>query len=175
MSIKATIINQSHNQKINLMKLQLLFWFILGTVFTINAQNPGVATGKVVDRSNNPVSYATISIKDGAKVLTGGITDDNGLFNIKNIPLKSLTVDVQFIGYKSYTTTADFSQQKTINFPKIVLEEEATQLSGVEIVQERSTIEQKIDRKVINVGRDLTTAGATASDIMGNIPSVNVD
>ena len=175
MSIKATIINQSHNQKINLMKLQVLFWFLLGTVFTMNAQNPGVATGKVVDRANHPVSYATISIKDGEKVLTGGITDDNGNFEIKNIPSQALTIDVQFIGYKAFKTTADFSKQKTINFPKIVLEEEATQLAGVEIVQERSTIEQKIDRKVINVGRDLTTAGATASEIMNNIPSVNVD
>lgn len=157
------------------MKLHVLLWFLLGTVFTINAQNPGIVTGKVIDRANNPVSYATISIKEGDKVLTGGITDDNGNFEIKNIPLKMLTIDVQFIGYKAFTTTADFSQQKTINFPKILLEEEATQLAGVEIVQEHSTIEQKIDRKVINVGRDLTTAGATASEIMNNIPSVNVD
>ena len=157
------------------MKLHLLFLFLIGTVFSIKAQNPGIATGKIVDRLNNPVSYATISIKEGTKVLTGGITDDNGNFQIKNIPTQSLTVEVQFIGYKTFSIAADFSQQKAINFPKIVLEEEATQLSGVEIIQERSTIEQKIDRKVINVGRDLTTAGATASDIMGNIPSVNVD
>lgn len=157
------------------MKTHLLLWFLLGTLFTMHAQNPGIATGKVIDRANNPVSYATISIKDGAKVLTGGITDDSGNFQIKNIPLQNLTVEVQFIGYKSFTTTADFSTQKTINFPKIILEEEATQLAGVEIVQERSTIEQKIDRKIINVGRDLTTAGATASEIMNNIPSVNVD
>ncbi|MEZ0131811.1 TonB-dependent receptor, partial [Flavobacterium sp. LBUM151] len=53
--------------------------------------------------------------------------------------------------------------------------EEATQLKGVNIVAERSTMEQKIDRKVITVGKDLTTAGASASDIMSNIPSVNVD
>src|SRR5690606_34308228 len=38
-----------------------------------------------------------------------------------------------------------------------------------------TTIEQKVDRKVINVGKDLTTTGATASEIMNNIPSVNVD
>ena len=157
------------------MKLHLLLWFLIGTVCSINAQNPGIATGKVVDRANNPVSYATIAIKEGAKVITGGITDDNGNFEIKNIPLQSLTVEVQFIGYKPFSTSADFSTQKTINFPKIILEEEATQLAGVEVVQERSTIEQKIDRKVINVGRDLTTAGATASEIMNNIPSVNVD
>ena len=49
------------------------------------------------------------------------------------------------------------------------------ELTGVEVVAERTTIEQKIDRKVINVGKDLTTAGATAADIMNNIPSVSVD
>lgn len=43
------------------------------------------------------------------------------------------------------------------------------------MVSERSSIEQKIDRKVINVGKDLVTTGATASEIMNNIPSVSVD
>jgi hypothetical protein len=57
----------------------------------------------------------------------------------------------------------------------IALEEDAIQLKGVEIVSEKSSIEQKIDRKVINVGKDLISAGATASEIMNNIPSVNVD
>src|SRR5690606_25453272 len=57
----------------------------------------------------------------------------------------------------------------------ISLEESSQQLSEVEVVGERTTIEQKIDRKVINVGRDLTTAGATASDIMNNIASLSVD
>ncbi|MFV7236909.1 TonB-dependent receptor plug domain-containing protein [Flavobacterium sp. ZB4R12] len=48
-------------------------------------------------------------------------------------------------------------------------------MEGVEVVNERSTIEQKIDRKVINVGKDLLSAGATAAEIMNNIPSVSVD
>src|SRR5690606_28072859 len=57
----------------------------------------------------------------------------------------------------------------------ITLVEETRELEGVEVVAERTTIEQKVDRKVINVGKDLTTVGATASEIMNNIPSVNVD
>src|SRR5690606_37009480 len=40
---------------------------------------------------------------------------------------------------------------------------------------ERSSIEQRIDRKVINVGKDLTTLGPSASDIMGNLPTLTVD
>lgn len=143
----------------------------------MQAQNQGSVTGKVTDKTTNaPVSYATIVIKADDKVTTGGITDDNGNFEIKNLELRKYKVDIQFIGYKTYTTDIELSAtQKTISLNKIQLEEESTQLEGVTVVAERSTVEQKIDRKVINVGRDLTTAGATASDIMSNIPSVNVD
>ncbi|WP_298156882.1 TonB-dependent receptor [Flavobacterium sp.] len=156
-------------------KITLIF-FITG-LFSMQAQNQGSVTGKVTDKTTNtPVSYATIVIKADDKVTTGGITDDNGNFEIKNLELRKYKVDIQFIGYKTYTTDIELSAtQKTISLNKIQLEEESTQLEGVTVVAERSTVEQKIDRKVINVGRDLTTAGATASDIMSNIPSVNVD
>lgn len=157
------------------MRIKLLFLFLFGTLFSMHAQNIGTISGKVVDQKNVPVSYATIAIKEGSAVITGGITDDNGDFAIKNLALKNYTVEVQFIGYTTFTTKADLTSQKTLALPKITLLEEATQLQGVEVVQERSTVEQKIDRRVINVGRDLTTAGATASEIMNNIPSVNVD
>jgi len=157
------------------MRIKLLFLFLLGTLFSMNAQNIGTISGKVVDQKNVPVSYATIAIKEGEAVITGGITDDNGDFQIKNLALKNYTVEVQFIGYNTFIIKADLTSQKSIALPKITLLEEATQLQGVEVVQERSTVEQKIDRRVINVGRDLTTAGATASEIMNNIPSVNVD
>ena len=57
----------------------------------------------------------------------------------------------------------------------ITLEEESTNLNEVSIVKERSSIEQKIDRKVVNVGKDLIASGTTASEIMNNIPTVSVD
>ena len=56
-----------------------------------------------------------------------------------------------------------------------MLEEDVASLDEVTVVAEVTTIQQKVDRKVINVGKDLTTTGPTASDIMNNIPSVNVD
>ena len=66
-------------------------------------------------------------------------------------------------------------KNKKLDVGTITLMEDAEKLEEVEVVAERTTIEQRVDRKVINVGKDLTTAGATASDIMNNIPSVNVD
>ncbi len=155
------------------MKHRLLL-LLLAFALPLSAQKTGSITGTVTDKTKQPLSYVTISLKLDGKIVTGGITDDNGKFEIANLEPKAYTVDIQFMGFKAQTQTADLTAQKTVNF-NIVLEEDAVMLNDVTVVAERSTIEQKLDRKVINVGRDLTTAGATASEIMGNIPSVNVD
>ncbi|MCO6146828.1 TonB-dependent receptor domain-containing protein [Flavobacterium sp. NRK1] len=159
------------------MKFKLLCMLLLGSIMTMTAQNPGSITGKIIDNTTKePLPYVSIVIKDNGTVVTGGITEDNGTFTIKNLALKNYAVEIQFMGYKTQNLTAALSESaKTINLGTITIKEEATTLDEVNIVKEISTIEQKLDRKVITVGRDLTTAGGTASEIMNNIPSVNVD
>ncbi|MFD2101750.1 TonB-dependent receptor domain-containing protein [Flagellimonas iocasae] len=139
----------------------------------------GSISGTVVDNSQQqPVAYAAIVIKseNGTETITGGITEDDGSFEIKKLPDGSFILEVQFIGYKTYTQELVINKDnRNQDLGTITLEEETRELDEVEVVAERTTIEQRVDRKVINVGKDLTTAGATASDIMNNIPSVNVD
>lgn len=157
------------------MNLKLLLLCLL-SVFSMQAQKNSSLSGKVTDKNNVPISYASVVLKEAGKIVTGGISDDNGNYEIKNLEPKNYTVEIQFIGYKTFVASADFTTgQKSISLGRTILQEEATELSGVNVIAEHSTIEQKIDRKVINVGKDLTTAGATASEIMNNIPSVNVD
>lgn len=158
------------------MKLKFFLLALLGVFATAQAQNSGSISGKITEKSNNaPISYATVSIKDNGKVITAANTDDNGSFTIKNLALKNYTIEIQYIGFRKYIGSILLNDTKKTATVNASLEEEATQLKGVNIVSDRSTIEQKIDRKVITVGKDLTTAGASASDIMNNIPSVNVD
>ena len=139
---------------------------------------PGVITGKVVDQATKqPLPYVNIIIKDAAKkIITGGITDDNGLFSIKNIPEGNSIVEVQFIGYKTFSKPVTVSRKSSkVNLGIISLEEDSTTLDEVEIRAETSSVTQKVDRKVINVGKDLTSAGATASELLNNVQSVSVD
>ena len=158
------------------MNIKMLIVLFLCIVKVGYSQNNGILSGKVIDKvTNNPISYASIEIKEGAKIINGGVTSEQGDFSIKNIPLKSYTVEVQFIGYKKFILNLDFSDSKKTISLKIILEEEATELKGVDVINERSIIEQKIDRKIINIGKDLLSAGATAVEIMNNIPSVSVD
>jgi outer membrane receptor protein involved in Fe transport len=178
--------NQSRDiikeKRTNYMK-KLFSLCMLMLCFALHAQDStpkiGIVKGKVIDANTNEgIPYATIVVKSKAdnKVLTGAISDDNGNFKVEKIPAGNLAVDIQFIGYETITKEITITNEnKVADLGTISLAESATTLSEVEVVAERTTIEQKVDRKVITVGKDLVTAGPTASDIMNNLPSVNVD
>ncbi len=162
------------------MRFKLLLFCIIGTIANLQAQNntnSGSILGKIIDKkTNEPIPYATITVREDSKVITGGITKENGSFVINNLPAKTITIEILFMGYQKYEKSITLSDEnKTLNLKTIFLTEETTQLGEVTVVKEKSTIEQKIDRKIINIGKDLISAGATAGEIMNNIPSVTVD
>lgn len=157
------------------MNLKLFILFILSSCLNF-AQNSGNISGKIIDqKTSEPLPYVTIVVKENNAVLTGGITDDNGNFEINKLIPKKYTIEIQFIGYKTIFKEVDLTTNSRANLGTIAITEDIAQLEGVELVKERSIMEQKIDRKVINVGKDLISAGASAGEIMNNIPSVSVD
>lgn len=163
-------------------QLFLLFALFLG-LSSFSGTDPeveklGQITGTVIDKNlNQPIPYVTVTINDVAgNIITGGVTDDNGVFTIKEIPEGKNVVNIQYIGYKTFSTEISITRKdRNIDLGSIYLEEDIEALGEVTVTAERSTIQQKIDRKVITVGKDLTTSGPTASDIMNNLPTVNVD
>lgn len=158
---------------------------LLLTAFSIQAQDKqnqpakiGTVTGTVLDAVlNQPLPYVNIIIKDtNNNLITGGITNDDGQFSVNKIPEGSNIVSIEFLGFESQNQTIEISKSnRKLDLGTIKLSEAATSLDEVTLVAETSTIRQKIDRKVITIGKDLQTAGATASEIMNNLPSVNVD
>jgi len=144
------------------------------------AQQPatgnGTVKGKVSEKSTkNAVGFASVAISANGQIISGDLTDEDGSFTISNLPNTQIEVSVEYIGFKTYKNTIDLSTEKTIDLGMISLEVDEEILDAVVINAERSTMEQLVDRKVIRVGKDLSTAGASAADIMNNIPSVNVD
>ncbi|WP_281541139.1 TonB-dependent receptor domain-containing protein [Maribacter aestuarii] len=156
------------------LKSHVLWIFILFSFFSFGQK--GVVSGSVFDTgTQEPIPYANVILKSGDSIVTGGITGENGNFDLDNILFGNYNFEVQYIGYKTHVKTLTLDTDlKKLSLGAIFIEEDAVALEAVEVSAERSTIEQKIDRKVINVGKDLTTAGASASDIMGNIPSVSI-
>lgn len=164
------------------MKSLILFLAFFVTSLLVSANTDpailGSVSGTVMDHElQEPIPYATITVKSEAgEIVTGTVSTVDGSFILEKLPEGTYLFEVQFMGYKTYSEEVIVSdKKKDFYLGEIYLKADVALLDDVEVVAERSTIEQRIDRKVVNVGKDLTTTGATASEIMNNIPSLSVD
>ncbi len=158
------------------MKLKLIITCFLCSIAFGFAQNSGTIKGKVIDKkTNEPLPYVNIILKDNDKIVTGGVTTEDGNFAINKLAIQKYTVEIQFIGYTTVVKNIDLTADANQNLGTIAISEDVSELKDVEVVAERSNMVQKIDRKVINVGKDLIASGTTASEIMNNIPTVSID
>lgn len=143
----------------------------------LNDDKTGTITGKVLDAVlMQPLPYVNIIIKNTKEeILTGSITSDDGTFKIEKIAEGKIIVSIQYIGYKTVRKEVIIGKENyNINLGNILLDEVAEGLDEVTIIAETSTIQQKVDRKVITIGKDLAATGS-ASELMIGIPSVSVD
>ena len=146
-------------------------------LFAHNILDEGSISGRVIDsKSTEPLAFVNIIIKSqSGELITGVITDQDGVFEISNIKETAFVVSIQYIGYKTINKEVTLNRDtKTLDLGTIVIEEDNTALDEVTIIAETSSIQQKVDRKVITIGKDLAATG-TASELMVGIPSVSVD
>ena len=165
---------------------QLFLLLPLLSLFSTQAQRPGGTpgqqsetiniTGKVLDQeTGEPLEYATLilqSVQNPERV-TGGITDGSGVFSVETQPGR-YNIRVEFISYKPYVLE-DQTLTASKDLGTIALSLDVAQLEGVEVIAEKTTVELRLDKKIYNVGKDLTVSGGTVSDVLDNVPSVSVD
>ena len=132
-------------------------------------------SGKVIEaNTKQALEYATVVLTHlKTKRVTGGITDAKGNFSIQ-VPKGMYGVSVEFIGFKT-KKLANQKLGKNTNLGTIALAEDSETLETVEVIAEKSTVEIRLDKKIYNVGKDMTVKGGNASDVLDNVPSVNVD
>ncbi|MFL2643562.1 MAG: TonB-dependent receptor [Flavobacteriales bacterium] len=132
--------------------------------------------GKIIDsESGEPLEYATVTILkvEENSVVTGGITDKDGIFNIPTSK-GDYNILIEYISFKNYTiNNLSVNENKDLGLISLIMDVEA--LDAVEIIAEETTVEIKLDKKIYTVGQDLTVKGGNAGDVLDNIPSVSVD
>ncbi|WP_242093370.1 TonB-dependent receptor domain-containing protein [Aestuariivivens sediminicola] len=132
--------------------------------------------GTVIDKDNKlPLEYATISFYSitKQKMVDGTITDINGNFEIK-VSEDIYNIKIEYISY----SPIEFKNRKIdsdIDLGTIELSINLESLDEVEVIAERTTVEIRLDKKIYNVGKDLTVRGGNVSDVLDNVPSVSVD
>lgn len=141
-------------------------------------ESVGVIQGKVIDvDNNNPVEYAMIALfSDTDELITGIVSDPDGKFMLKDIAFGSYYLIVDFIGYEKMTIPdIKLSKKSTDIKVKIQLKKAENEIEEVTIVADKNLIDFQIDKKVVNVDKNISAAGGTAVDALQNVPSINTD
>ena len=156
--------------------------FVLGAASLAFAQEKINVTGKIADKNNVAVPYASVSFTNKAnkQLSDAALTDENGAYMIALVP-GNYDITIEAIDYKKYTSTKLISpSDKSGNFT-IEKESAATltptkEIEGVTIVA-ASTKAYKVDldKKTYNVNSDILSKGGNLQDVLQNVPSVTVD
>ena len=155
----------------------------MGNQNPANAPKIGEVYGTVVDSvSGIPIPYASVSIVNTRSntILTGGITDDDGAFHVKEIALGRHKIVVQYIGYEKkelgpYNFLPFGKNQTEYNLDKISMNQTTLQMEGVEVEGERPLFVQTAEKRVFNVEQNSLSTGGSAIDALRQVPGVEVD
>ncbi|SMD32880.1 Outer membrane receptor proteins, mostly Fe transport [Reichenbachiella faecimaris] len=143
----------------------------------LRAQTRTQIVGKVVEsESNKPVEFATVAVIDlrTKKPITGATTSLEGAFAISTSET-AFEIEISFIGFEKKIISDFQVVNNRVDLGTISIKSDSKQLEEIVVEGEKSQTEFRIDKRVFNVGSDLSAAGASALDVLTNVPSVNVN
>jgi len=160
-------------------KLLLLFCFVF-TVLSVKAQNKGVISGKVVEQAGGlPIPAAVVAVyASGSQqpVITSR-TDEDGFFKIRQLQYGSYSIKISYIGFTPLIVNdlilAEKDPERKQASLKLIADQ--THLDEVTITAEKPLVQFAADMMTYNVEKSILAEGSTASDILKNVPMVEVD
>ena len=140
----------------------------------------GGVRGRVVDaRTGENIEYANVALlrASDSSLVNGTVSERNGTFAL-TAPYGRYILRVTFIGYDTWyyadpVTLND--RHKDVNVGKVQLKMTGTMMDAVEISAERSMVEYQLDKRVVNVDKNIVASGGTATDVLEQVPSVAID
>ena len=146
----------------------------LSSLSIVQAQT--TVQGKVLDELQQPTPYTTIVLLAPAdsSVIQGKITDEQGVFLFEQVPAGEYVLNVSFVGYETFYQNLTVAEAD-INVEDITLVEASQTLDEVTVSAQRSLVEKKPDRLVVNLENSILTKGAMANEILRVVPLVSTD
>jgi outer membrane receptor protein involved in Fe transport len=134
-------------------------------------------TGTLTEaNSDQAIEYATVVAKDLATndIIGGTTTEIGGKFELA-VNKSNVFLEISFIGYTTLIIDDIAFEKQHAFLGNLTLETDAFALEEVTVSAAKSTTEFKLDKRVFNVGADLSSAGGSALEVLSNVPSVNVN
>ena len=163
------------------MWLKISFTFFLWISFStvIFAQSGGtIISGTVTDKLTKlPIEFATVQLLKvtDSSIAKSTVSGKKGKFTIENIDAGNYMLQCTFIGYSNTNRSVNIINQQKINLGNIEITSSAANMNEVVVIAKKSLLNTSIDRKVYSVSQDIMAQSGTASDVLKNIPSVEVD
>ncbi|MDB4920150.1 outer membrane beta-barrel family protein [Mucilaginibacter sp.] len=157
--------------------LMALCCYLSATVLAQPAPQALTVKGTAIDSvTNKPVGYVTVALQDAMtkKSVRGGLTKDDGTFELKTVTGKAYQLTLASVGYKDkiIKITGDETE---INVGNITLSPAKNQLKEVSVTALRPVVKQEIDRISYDVQADPETKTQNVLDMLRKVPLVTVD
>ncbi|MBU2018181.1 MAG: TonB-dependent receptor [Bacteroidetes bacterium] len=171
------------------MKKYILLLLIFVPFLGISQLSPGAKgvksitlTGQVLDSSSLQklefVSVVLLNVEDSS-IVTGGLTDSSGNFSIGPLAPQAYLLRLSFIGYNTKWLNLGFvsddEREKNIGKIALNLSSAVQELGEVKAVGQLDVLKIGIDKRTYNVGEDINNQGGSATDVLNNVPSIEVD
>ena len=140
----------------------------------------GQISGVILEQESGTALFsATIGVRSAADstLVTGAISDADGRFLIERLPIGRYFAVVSFVGYQPFETPVFviYDANRVVDLGTVSLAFDSAEMEGVEVTAERAEVAFEIDRTVYNTKNQISSAGGSATDVLQNIPSVEVD
>ncbi len=147
---------------------------------TDDETKPTRITGIVIDGASQvPLEFANIAVyrESDSTLISGGITNDRGRFEISGLGYGEFYLEAKFIGFEesNVENIVIAENTSTVDLGRIPISPSSVEISGVDVVADKPQVEFKLDKKVVNVSQVISAIGGTAVDVLENTPSVQVD
>ncbi|QCX38674.1 TonB-dependent receptor [Aureibaculum algae] len=141
------------------------------------SQNTIEVSGTLIEaETKQAVPYATVVFFDKtSKAIIKGITsDDDGSFST-TINNPNFYIEISFMGFATKSITTYSVTNNKVTLGTITLAPDNQALDEVTVRAEVSKTVFKLDKRVFNVGKDISSTGVSALEVLNNVPSVNVN
>lgn len=156
----------------------LFVFYVFNSLLFAETLRFGTVAGRILDeQTRKPLEFAGITLfKTPSNDLVGSkTTSEDGTFLLEGLPAGSYRIEVNVVAYFTEKRAFDLQDGENKKLGEVALKTSGQLLKAVEVTGIQSNMKIDVDKKVFSVDQSVASAGANATDVLKNIPSVEVD
>lgn len=154
--------------------LFLFFSFFAGQVY---AQQNGSIRGQIVDEAKDGLEFVAVSLLKlpDSSFVEHAETAANGRFQFPSVAAGEYVIKTNYIGYNEEKRNVTVKVGSNENLGVINLSVDSKLLQEVVVEREAPAVQYELDRTVFNITSDVQAMSVNATEVLEQIPMVELD